>query len=217
MRKLIAICFLTALVCAHGAATEPSLLPDSFGSWRADGPATLKSGAELLQGWGDVNTDGLREAGVTTVESRNYVDGTDKLPLRLCKFKDTSGAYEFYTQTLAPAMQPGGIGDESAFERNHGIVLIGNFVAIVGPWSAPFKPDTLESLVPRLKVRADATPYPPLRSYLPTRWRVFGTEKYSLGPAGFNSAMDALGLGTFKELAKEVGFQDDAEAILARY
>lgn len=217
MRLILRTILFVALVCAPLAAAEPSLLPDRFGPWQADGPVKTKGGGGLFQGWGDGHTDALREAGLAVVEDRNYLNGSEKLPVRLHTFKDTSGAYEFYTQSIAPGMKPGGIGDESGFESNRGVVLVGNLVAVVGPSSATLDPQSLAALVSLLKSKADATPYPPLRSYLPERWRVFGTEKYSLGPVGFENAIDRLGFGRFKELSKEIGFQDDAEAILARY
>src|SRR5262249_13083979 len=45
----------------------------------------------------------------------------------------------------------------------------------------------------------------------------FGTEKYALGPHGFDNSLERLGLQAYKGLSKEIGFQDDAETILARY
>jgi hypothetical protein len=44
-----------------------------------------------------------------------------------------------------------------------------------------------------------------------------GSEKYALGPEGFQVAMDSLGQESSKELTDAVGFQNGAEAMLASY
>ena len=217
MRKLICICLFTLLVCARGAATEPSLLPDSFGAWQAAGPSLTKPMTALAQGVTVPWMCCLHEAGLLTVEQRKYQSGNEELQISLYKFKDTSGAYEFYTQALAPDMQRGGLGDESAFGPTYGVVLIGSFVVVSGPVASGAKSESLKGLIPLLKAKADTTPYPPLRSYLPERWRVFGTEKYAQGPAGFTFAMGSLGQGAYGTLSKEAGFQSGAEAIFAKY
>ena len=77
--------------------------------------------------------------------------------------------------------------------------------------------EDLRTLRNALAARADKTPYPPLKSYLPVTWRVFGTERYALGPVGFHAAMDSLGQGAYSDLADHVGFQLGVEAILAKY
>lgn len=217
MRKLICICAMMAVSCARVGAAEPSLLPGSFGAWQADGESKTKSGPGLFQGWGDVKPEILREAGLVSVERRNYADGSAKLQVSLYKFKDPSGAYEFYTQVIAPDMANGGIGDESAFGSEHGAVLLGNLVVVTGSAGSSVKPESLASLTSALKAKADPTPYPPLRDYLPTKWRVFGTEKYVQGPEGFRLAMDSLGQGVYRELGTEAGFDASGEAIFAKY
>src|SRR3974390_2508121 len=213
MRIRLFSTFVLLFLFAVCVSAQTNLLPDQAGSWQAEGPAKTRSGAALFQGSGDVRTDGLREAGLTAEEGRNYVNGGEKLEVRLYRFKDTSGAYEFYTGVIAPDMQSGRLGDESAFGATHGVILVGNLVVLV----IPANPASLTALVSALKAKADTTPFPPLRSYMPTHWRVFGTERYALGPVGFSNSMDALNLGEFKTLGKEISFQDDAETILARY
>jgi hypothetical protein len=159
----------------------------------------------------------MKEAGLVGLEQRDYTNGNEKLHLNLCKFKDTSGAYEFYTQALSPAMTKAGLGDDSAFDASHGAILIGNLVLALGASESSMKQASLAELVPALKSKADTTPYPPLRSYLPTRWRVSGTERYAQGPVGFEYAMDTLGQGAYRGLSKEAGFGSGAEAIFAKY
>ena len=215
MRKLIWICLFLAVSCVRGAEVEPSLLPDSLGPWQAAGPSFIKP-ATAFQGVIAPWMCCLNEAGLLSMEQRDYQNGGERLQLSLFKFKDTSGAYEVYTQAIAPDMQSGGLGDESAFGRARGVVLVGNLVVLTQS-AGGLKPESLTALVPLLKSKADATPYPPLRSYLPQHWRVFGTEKYALGPAGFTYAMGSLGQGAYGTLSKDAGFQSGAEAIFAKY
>jgi hypothetical protein len=176
----------------------------------------MKAGQGLYEGWGDLKLNGLREAGLRSLEFRIYKSGSEELKITLYTFKDPSGAYQFYTQGIAPEMKTMGLGDESAYRQNNGAILIGNFLLGVGT-SADLKPESLAELVTVLRARAETTPYPPLKGYLPSTWRVLGSEKYAQGPEGFRSGMTSLGLGTFSDLSKEVGFQSGAEAILAKY
>jgi len=176
----------------------------------------VKSGPDLYEGWGDVMPGTLREAGLHLIEDRSYKNGDEKQKVSLLTFKDPSGAYEFYTETIAPGMKSAGLGDESAFGPRSGAILIGNLVVLVDPLSNP-KPEGLAELLIVLKTKADKTPFPPLRSYLPDTWRVFGTERYALGPVGFRAAMVSLGQSAYADLAEHVGFQSGVEAILAKY
>ena len=137
--------------------------------------------------------------------------------MRVFQLKDPSAAYEFYTFLLAPGMRNMGVGKDSALSQYDARILVGNFV-VQATLSAKTKPESLDELAGTLKAKADPTPLPPLKSYLPAEWRTFGSEKYALGPEGFRSAMRSLGEGAYADLVKDVGFGvSDAEAILARY
>jgi hypothetical protein len=216
MRRIFYALILLGLLASVGAAAERALLPDHFGPWQATGPSQVASGQELYKGWGDVLPGTLREAGLRAIETRSYKNGSEELKLTLYSFKDPSGAYEFYTDAIAPGMKSAGLGDESAFGPRNGAILIGNMVVLADPFSNP-RPESLAELLTILKAKADRTPYPPLKSYLPVTWRVFGTERYALGPVGFRAAMVSLGQGAYVELADHVGFQSGVEAILAKY
>jgi Family of unknown function (DUF6599) len=219
MRTRTLVCFLALFLCLSasvGAAEPTRLLPDQFGPWTATSPASVKSGPGLYQGWGDVQTGNLKEAGLRAFEERSYKNGNEELKVGLYSFKDPSGAFEFYTQSAVVGMQSGGIGDESAFDSHSGAVLLGNLVISLGPFSS-LSATALTDLLGSLKPKADKTPFPELKSYLPEHWRVFGSERYALGPNGFRAAMNSLGQGDFADLAKEVGFESEAEAILAKY
>jgi len=216
MRRNFYALILLGLLATVGAAAEPALLPDHFGPWQAEGPAQIRSGQELYKGSGDVKPGTLPEAGLRTEETRSYKNGNEELKLSVLTFKDSSGAYEFYTNIISPSMKGVGLGDESAFDPYGGRFLLGNLVVSVGPFSS-LKPESLMELLPHLKEVADRTPYPPLKSYLPVTWRVFGTERYALGPVGLRAAMESLGQHAYADLADHVGFQLGAEAILAKY
>lgn len=218
MRKLIAL-FVVALCWCAGAFAGAAVLPDRFGAWEAQGPEkdiTVKDlGDNWVQGTGAEQV--LQECGLRGIEQRDYRNGQDEVTLRVFQLKDPSAAYEFYTFLLAPGMRNMGVGKDSALSQYDGRILIGNFV-VQATLSAKTKPESLNELASALKAKADPTPLPPLKDYLPTEWRTFGTEKYALGPEGFRSAMGSLGEGAYADLVKEVGFGvSDAEAMLARY
>ena len=221
MRRNFYALILLGLLATVGAAAEPALLPDHFGPWRAIGPSQILSAQDLYKSWGNVSWGNVElgvppEAGFLLQETRSYKNGTEELELALFRFKDPSGAYEFYTNTISPPTKSAGLGDESAFDAHHGVILVGNAVLAVPPFLNP-KVEGLAELLPPLKAVADKTPYPPLKSYLPVTWRVFGTERYALGPVGFRAAMKSLGQSAYADLADHVGFQFGAEAILAKY
>jgi hypothetical protein len=216
MRRIIHALILLGLFAGVGAAAEPSLLPDHFGPWQAEGPSTISSAQEVYKSAGDVSYAIEREAGLISEESRVYRSGSEELKLDLLTFKDPSGAYQAYTSMIHPSMTKVSFGDEGAFDQYRAIVLVGNLVVAAGP-SSTLKPESLSGLDLALKPKADHTPYPPLRGYLPMTWRVFGTERYALGPVGFRFAMYSLGESAFIDLSDHVGFQSGVEAILAKY
>jgi hypothetical protein len=217
MRKLILLFVLAALLSA-GAFAQNAILPDRFGSWEATDSARTLTTKDLGTNWGHGSgaEQVLQEDGLSAIEQRSYRNGPDEVALRLFKLKDPSSAYEFYTFLLGPGMRNMGVGKDSALSQSDGRILIGNFVVQVS-LSPNTKPESLNDLVAVLKPKADSTPLPPLKNYLPTEWRVFGSEKYALGPEAFRAAMTSLNQGAYADLAKEVDFQNGAEAILARY
>jgi hypothetical protein len=63
--------------------------------------------------------------------------------------------------------------------------------------------------------RAEQSPYPPIRQYLPEGFSD-GTQRYALGPAGYLQALSSLKHEEFAPLAREIGFPE-AEVMLAEY
>lgn len=199
-----------------GPAGTP-LLPDHFAVWQAEGPCKITTG-QNLNSWfaADPRRDVLRESGLATMEERAYRSGDKEINLNLYRFRDPTGAYQYFTQVTSSAHHPYVFGDESAFDRATGNILVGNLVVLVGS-ATGLKPDELAGLDKSLQPKADHTPYPPLRTYLPAKDRVFGTQKFSAGPAGFRYGMFQIDKGAFRELADEVGFNSGVETMLARY
>jgi len=220
------------------------MLPNQFGPWQAEGPAKVLQVQDLGPAWTKWPSEEhiLQEAGVRRIESRTFRNGNDEITIRIFVLRDPSSAYEFYTFLHAPGMKDLGLGKDSAIESEvpslpnvqpgmfvylgqhrpivanakEAHVLIGNLV-LETYVPTNVQAETLKELVTQLQSQADGSPLPPLKSYLPEHWKIFGSEKYALGPEAFRSAMSSLGQEVGAGLAKEVGFENGAEAILAGY
>ena len=217
MRKLIVVYVLAAALCAGAWAQNP-ILPDHFGPWEASGASKALQLKDLSSNWaqGANGAQVLKESGLLRIEQREYRSGQDGVTLRVFVLRDPSCAYEFYTFLLAPGMRNLGLGEDSALSQSDGRFQVGNLV-VQATLSPNTKPESLREILPALKAKADPTPLPPLKSYLPVKWRVFGSEKYALGPEAFRAAMLSLNQGAYASLSEEAGFQDGAEAMVARY
>jgi hypothetical protein len=218
MRRRTYLILVVAMIGAIAVpAADTSLLPDHFGAWQAEAPSKIVSGQNLYTGFGtDVRTDILRESGLARIEQRTYRSGERDLKFDLEVFKDPTGAYQSFTQSNSPGDRKIALGDESAFNANGGRILIGNFVVVV---STTFNvaPQELIGLAAALQSKADHTPYPPLRIYVPVEDQIYGTQKYALGPIGLHYALEQLNKGSFEDLEKEVGFSSGVEAMMAKY
>jgi hypothetical protein len=206
------------------AFTVPSpaysfLLPGEFGVWQASAPARSIKVEDLGDNWatGTPGARMLQEAGAGKIaEERTYQNGSDTITIRAYKLRDPSSAFELYTYLLTPGMKDLGIGENSAGAASDERFLIGN-VVVVAALPATAKPDVLNDLLSALKGKVDHTPLPPMRAYLPTKWRVNGSEKYALGPEAFRSALNALDQAAYSDLTRVAGFESGAEAMLARF
>ena len=157
----------------------------------------------------------LVESGVFRIEERGYQKGGSELGLRLFQLRDPSSAYEVYTSRISSGMHPSTVWGPSAIEEGHLLLLIGNLVVeIAGPESASTA--DLQQLANIIKTHSDQTPLPPVRSYLPEGF-ADGTQRYALGPEGFQQALNTLRRGEYSTLTPEVGFANGAEAMLAEY
>ena len=218
MRRILLGCVVAGVVCALGVAADAPLLPNQFGQWQAEAPAKSLRAQDLGPAWAKWPNGErvLAEAGLNRIEQRAYRNGADEVTLRAFVLRDPSNAFELYTFLLKPGMKDFGLGADSAAGENDARFLVGNIV-VLAEIPANIKADGLRELLTALQAKADPTPLPPVKNYLPERGRTFGSEKYALGAEGFHAAMSSLGQDVSKELADAVGFQNGAEAMLANY
>ncbi len=220
MRRILYALILLGLLASMGAAAEPALLPDQIGSWQAAGPVKVYSAKEYGPKVMFEPTEGgniLSEAGFVRVEERTYGNGSQSWSIRAWVLRDPSGAYEVYTASHEGKSGTKALSSEEILVGGAGSLLAGNLVVEGISSSSEIPLADLKTLQAALRPKVDKTPYPPLMSYLPVKWRVSGTERYALGPAGFRAAMNSLGQGAYASLVDHVGFQFNAEAILAKY
>jgi hypothetical protein len=202
------------LWAAQGAnAQTAGLLPDHFASWNAEGTAKTLTPKDL--GNWTQSPDGesvLREAGLRKIEERVYRGSNGEVTLRVFEVQDPSSAYELYTFLRVPAESSANTDVSPKGED----FQLGNLV--VTETGGVLDPDSLTALLAALKPRAETGPLPPLKSFLPARERVAGSERYALGPDGFRAALKALEHGELAAISpKDWGFNNGAEAILAKY
>jgi hypothetical protein len=201
---------ILALAAAPYSFAQRLVLPTNFGSWSGQpSPSPVETEAPLnfVEIW--------KETGRTTGEYCQYTSGGAKLDVSLEKYRDPSRAYETYTALIRPEMHPSTLGRTSAVDGDRLIALLGNFIFELRPTPAISDAD-LAMLVRAVSGRADQTPLPPIRAYLPHGF-VDGTQRYSHGPAGFRNAIGALKQDEFANLSDVAGFDFDAEAMFARY
>jgi len=212
-RTFIGICGAVLLWTAQIACAQTAgLLPDHFAGWNAEGPAKALTPKDL--GSWTQSPDGesvLREAGLRKIEERAYRGDKGEVTLRAFQLQDPSSAYELYTFLETP-----GTGATAGAGPSGEHFQLGNLV--VTESGGAVDPDNLTALLAALKPRAETGPLPPLKAYLPARERVAGSEKYALGPDGFRAAVKALEHGELAGIsAKDLGFNNGVEAILAEY
>jgi hypothetical protein len=186
---------------------QAGVLPKQFAQW---------SGAPAARPAQTRAPELRRELGETSPEVSGYANGNKQIVAILEKFKDSSGAYEAYTLKLRPEMQPSDIRKLSAVAPDRALMLIGNFVLEVQQAKNISTAD-LRALASAVESKADHTPLPPIRSYLPEEGLLQGTQRYALGPVGFDAALTDLNESKFSALTPEIGFATGAEAMVASY
>jgi uncharacterized protein DUF6599 len=212
-------CLLAILLCGLTAAPSVSpqtqrpqqnerVLPHQLGSWTCKGTDVLPATPFLPE----IN----KEAGQTTSEACEYSSGATGVQVKLDKYGDPSGAYEAYTAYLNTNMQPSILGPGTAIDKDLLIALEGDFVLSVQPTPNISAAD-LQTLAQTVNKRANPTPLPPIRTFLPGQGLVQGTQRYALGPAAFRAAAESLGKPDFAALADLAGFAKGAEAMVGRY
>lgn len=199
-----------ALLTASPASQAQRILPERFGDW---GPGTCP-------GWkGKLvfpDTPVSKESKQRAVDDEFYCNGNTGVTAIAREFGEPSGAYEFYTSELKVGMSATTLGGAAAVDSESLLTLLGNFVVSVSPPKNISDADLLLLLKP-VKVKAMASPLPPIRGFLPEEGMVQGTQRYAMGPAAFQSALGALRHDKFAPLTGELGFPVGAEAMLASY
>jgi hypothetical protein len=211
MRKLCLIMSVgLALAAAPWASAQQQVLPTHFSNWSGQ-PTQQWVETEAPLSYVSV----WKETGRTTGEFCEYSSGNAKIDVALEKYRDPSSAYEAYTAYIRPAMQPSTLDRTSAVDGDRLFVLLGSSILEVRPTQVISTSD-LVTLVNSVSAHADQTPLPPIRMYLPKGF-TDGTQKYALGPTGFQNAFASLKRDEFAALANEAGFTSKAEAIVAEY
>jgi hypothetical protein len=209
MKRLIFLLLLAA-ACTGARAQERRVLPEKFGKWVSGGgppgePKILAADNSVTQ-----------ESGRSGREFAWYSDGKRSMRVLLEQFRDPSGAYESYTARLSTKLSPSTLAPLTAAGNDQLIALAGNRVVTVWHISSATDAD-LKLLLDSMEETADRTPLPPVRGYLPEESLIQGTQRYALGPAGFDAALAALNENKFSRITPEIGFAIGAEAMLASY
>ncbi len=207
MRK---IAFSLTLLFASGIAAPAGVervLPERFGNWiSSPAEAVAEPPKPLLS----------HEVGAKAPEVLNYSNADKKIRVTLEAFRDPSSAYQIYTSLLRVGMNPSTMGPGTAVTEDHLLALVGNFVVTVSAQRNISEAD-LSLLLKTIKAKASDAPLPPMRSFLPSDGLIQGTQRYSLGPAGYEEAVKSLDRGVYAALSPELGFSSGAEVMLARY
>jgi hypothetical protein len=183
-----------------------SRLPAQFGNWTKGSCVDKPLASALAQEAGDAEG----------ANSCTYSSGSKSIVVWVEQFRDPSGSYEVYTALLSPKLNPSTVAPLTAAGNDRLIALVGNRVVTVSEIHLASDAD-LKQLLDKLKQASDRSPLPPIRGYLPDVDMVQGSQKYALGPAGFDAALQALNQGKFQALTPEIGFGKGAEAMLANY
>jgi hypothetical protein len=206
------VLFLCMPLLVYSAEASTPLLPDQFANWRAESPAKPTANQDFASNFDAI----LRESGQKQAEQREYKNGTEQITVRAFRLHDPSSAYELYTSLLSPGMKKIDLGDHSVSNGAKTVSLIGDLV-VQADLPATVKPEVLKGLLDLLKSKADHTPLPPVKDYLPSKGRIFGSEKYALAPQAFTSALNGLEQSAYADLVKEVGFENGVEAMFGRF
>jgi hypothetical protein len=208
--KKIALLLLFGFACLNSQAQAPRVLPDHFGRWVAGGEAATDPKLEFpVSAVAD-------EAGRKNVEVQRYTLGNQWLRVLFEEYRDPSGAYEAYTAKLKVGMNASTVGPLTATADDQIVAQTGNRIVTI--WNVRAASDTdLKLLLNAARQHADSTPLPPIRSYLPDEGLIQGTQRYALGPAGFDAALASLNQSKFSALTPEIGFAAGAEAMFASY
>ena len=186
------------------------LLPAQFGRWAKGNCAEKPPAYALIEEGGD-------KAGASSCQ---YLSNGKELHVWAERFRDSSAAYQVYTSGLKPGMMASLVASNAAVEKNQLWMMTGNIVLRVDAQQLASEED-LRALVKSLEGHADKTPLPDIRAFLPSNGLIQGTQRYSLGPDGYQAAVRALERDAYAGLAAELSLGPksaaDGEAMLGSY
>jgi len=198
----VVVCSGLWTTCLHAQ----SMLPERFGAWSKQTCVDRPYASPLAGEAGDAS-------GAVACQ---YSAGTKSASVWLEQFRDPSSAYEVYTSFLRPGLSASTVAPLTAAGNDQLIALVGNRVVTISPIKYASDGD-LMLLLDQLKQASDRSPLPPIRAYLPDIDMVQGSQKYALGQAGFDAALQTLKESKFTSITPEIGFAKGAEAMLANY
>jgi hypothetical protein len=180
--------------------------PAKLGTWTAV-PSQPKVSSDANS---NVQREFMQEAGLKSIEIRDYRTGGKEARLTLYTFKDSSGAYQAFNFLTAHSIKVGPGATKTyrtLYESNIVLDVVSDSVV---------EPEVLNDAEKWAKSISDGVAAPPIASYLPERNRLPESDRYALGPVGFRFAaeVDKAESSVLKDVA---GFESHAEAMFAKY
>jgi hypothetical protein len=211
MRSSVIISVLACLLflLAPSVRAADAQWPTKLGSWTA-APAIARNVADLTGL--EMQIPFMTESGLLSAKRRTYLSGENSVDVTLYTFRDSSGAYEAYTN-LQDA--------ESPIKMSHVTIPRSNLVLDI--WSqSELEPENLNAAANWAQAISDHVASPPIATYLPEQGRQPRSERYALGPKEFGAAGggDPASYQTRDDMAAlkdQIGFNSGAETICARY
>lgn len=214
---MLGVSMVASLVAAQGqpvVLTEPAapLLPQQFGAWQMQAPATTGSEAAEVDAphAAELKEDGLRRFAVA-----RYTRGAAALEVRALQFVDATGAaagfslYRGEGPGLRPLAGSQKLGTESAARPDEAVFRTGNTLVIAR--AARVEAGELQALAATLpKISGPKGMSPLLPTLLPAKGLQAESVRYALGPASYATGGGALP-------AAMLGFEKSAEAVTAEY
>jgi hypothetical protein len=210
MKRFSMLCALVLPLAAPSlAATQPSILPNSFAGWQMENAAKASSDPGVAD---PANAALLKEYGFTDFASATYRREGRTLAIKAARFNDVSGAFGAYTFYYQPEMQREAIRDQGASFNQRVLFYRGNilvdavFEQVTAMSTAELR--TLSGVLPLPSGSAGNAP--PVLAYMPRPNYVKNTEKYVVGPIGYAQIAAPLP-------SNLIDFAQGAEVVLGHY
>jgi hypothetical protein len=148
----------------------------------------------------------MREAGLTSIGFRVYVQGDHKAYLTLYSFRDSSGGYEALAVLQSHKLKIGDVA-RTIYKSNQVLDIVSD---------VEIDANSVKAATEWLQSVSDGVSAPPIAGYLPQLDVQPLSERYALGSVAFGEA--ALWNGAeIPGLSDLVGFNSGAEAMFAKY